>query len=1094
MKRATWRTPVRPFVGRAEELESLQDALREASAGRGSLVLVTGEPGIGKTRLMHELGRLASAADLRVLTARCWEEGGAPAYWPWIQVVREAGGEFERLTPRASATAQDSVDPDSARFTLFDAVARFLHHVADEHPLLLLIDDLHAADTPSLLLLRFMGEAIAWSRILVVGSYREGERRVHESAEHFAELVRVAGRILLRGLTLDEVEMYLAAITGTKPANSMSARLHAVTGGNPFFLGEVVALCSADELLEDAGESARDPMLRLPEVDRALIRRRIDDLSQEAVSVLRVAAVIGREFNVRLLHRISRLGAGRLLDVLAEARDSGVIVEGLPGEHYSFVHELVRETLYGELPAARRLELHLRIGRVLEELSGEARDQHMSEIAHHLAAAAPLGEVAKAVDYLVRAGDRAARLLAYEEAAAHYRRALALSSEGEESSAERRCDLLLRLGDCEWRAGDTRAVSTRFEEAARLARELGNADMLARAALGHVVGLGGFLITARYEGATGIGLLEEALAALPERDSVLRVLLLARLSAELWSPHEVERRAALSRAAIEMARRLGDAEALAAALQSSHWALGGPERVGERLASAEEMLEVARKTGSSETAFRAHNARVHCLLELCDGAGIDAEVEAMTQLSERIRQPFYAWHVVCLRAIRAILDGRFADAERLSDGALAQARVRHSEIAAYVFRYGQLLTIRWAQGRFGEVRETIREHGDRFPWISHWREAFAASELADHAGARAEIERYARGDFGELARDSFWLLHLCALAEACVLVEDSRRGARLYELLLPFADRNAVSVIEQPFGPVALRLGMLARLLRLWKEADRHFAAALARCELLGARAIRARVLLEHASALAARGEPADRGRLEARLDEAAQLCDELVMPGLSERVAALRQEPLTAQAADAALFQREGEFWTISFRGDTFRLRDLKGLRYIALLLGAPGQEIHVSELVQAAEGRQARPVDRDLLEAGWSPSLPSGAGPLLDARTKEAYRSRLRDLDEDLEEARSWADNERVALIEEEIDAVTGELARAVGFGGRDRQLSSPEERGRVSVTKTVRSAIKAIDRQCPALARHLTASIKTGRLCSYGPPAEAPPRWDL
>jgi eukaryotic-like serine/threonine-protein kinase len=1081
MTQATWRTPVRPFVGRAQELETLHDALLEAGAGRGSLVLTSGEPGIGKTRLMQELGKLASVADWRVVTARCWEEGGAPAYWPWIQIVRDAGGEFERLTPPAREGAPD---PDSARLRLFDAVVRFLGDAAAERPLLLLIDDLHGADAPSLLLLRYLGEATAWSRILAVGSYRERDRRVHEFAQLFAQLVRVARRIPLRGLTADEVEMYLAAITGAKPSSAVTARLHGVTGGNPFFLGEVLALRRTDELLAAAGDT---PMPRLPEEVRVLIRHRIDGLSPEAVSVLRVAAVIGREFNARLLHRISGLSGGRLMNLLADATDAGVIVEGVPGEDLSFVHELVRETLYEDLPAARRLELHLRIGRVLEEFRGGDPDRHLSAIAHHLAVAAPLGDAAKAVDYLVRAGDRAARLLAYEEAAEHYRRALQLFTEGEAGSAERRCDLLLRLGDCEWRAGDTRAVSARFEEAARLARDLGNAEMLARAALGYVVGLGGFLVTARYEGATGIGLLEEALAALPERDSVLRVLVLARLSVELWSSHEVERRVALSRAAIEMARRLGDAEALAAALHSSHWALGGPEMVGERLARADEMLDVARETGSNEIAFLAHNARVHCLLELCDGEGFDAEVEAMTQLSERMRQPFYSWHVVCLRAIRAILDGRFAYAEGLAEDALGLARVRQSEIATYVFRFGQTLTIRWTQGRLGEVRDTIREHGERFPWIPRWREALAAAELADHSAARAEIARYARRDFGDLPRDSFWLLHLCALAEACVLVGDSRRGARLYELLCPFADRDVVSVIEQPFGPVALRLGMLARLLRLWGEAEHHFVAALARCELLGARAIRARTLLEYAGALAARGEPADRGRLEAMLDEAALLCDELALPALSERVAEMRRGPLAEQTA---LFRQEGELWTISFGGETFRLRDRKGLRYIALLLAAPCREIHVLELVQAAEGRQARPMDRDLLEAGLSPSLPGGAGSWLDPEAKEAYRRRLHELDE----ARRSADPERVTVIDDEIDALTDELGRAVGLGGRDRQLHSPGERGRVSVTKTVRSAIRAIDRQCPALAEHLTASIKTGRLCSYAPPAEAPPRWAL
>jgi hypothetical protein len=1077
MSRATTRTPVRPFVGRAQELENLRDALEEGAAGRGSLVLITGEPGIGKTRLMQEFAKVASLADWRVLIARCWEEGGAPAYWPWIQIVRDLGGEFERLGARERESAQPTLDPENARFALFDAVTRFLVDAAGERRLLLVVDDLHGADTPSLLLLRFLGEGIAQTPILVLGSYREGERRVRESPELFAALVRIARRLSLRGLSLQEVEAYLTSVIGARPPSSLSARLHQVSGGNPFFLGQIVLLRRADELV-GADEASGDPLLRVPEEVRALIRRRIAGLSREAASVLHVAAVIGREFDVRVLQGVSRLSRGRLLDVLAEAADAGVILEGLPGEHYSFVHELVRGALYEDLPAARRLGLHLQIGGVLEGLSGTDLDRNLSEIAHHLALAAPLGDVPKAVDFLVRAGDRASAMLAYEEAAADYQHALALLDEDEKETMERRCRLMLLLGDSQWRAGDTRGVGASFEEAARLARELGDPELLAQAALGYEIALGGFLFTARYEaGRTGIALLEEALATLPESDSSLRAHVLARLAFELWSPAEVERRVALSRSAIEMARRLGDAEALAAALHSSHWAFGSPDLVEERLARADEMLEVAARVGSPEIAFRARNARVHALLELCDGRGSDAEIAAMIDLAERLNQPFYSWHVLCLQTIRAILDARFADAERLADEAFGLARVRHSEVAAYVFRYGQPFTIRWAQERLGEVQDVVREHSERYPWISHWREAFLAAELGDRGAARSELERHAGRDFGDLPHDSFWILHLCGLAEACVLSEDSRRGADLYGLLLPFADRNAVSVIQQPFGPVALRLGMLATMLGRWDEAEGHFRTAVERCRRLRSRAFNARILSEHAKMLLARGEKGDERRAAQLLHDAGELRVELGIEAPPER-------PVAA-ASSSASFRREGDFWTIVYGSRTLRLRDVKGLRYLAFLLGSPGKEVHVLELARAADG------------ASGGRIRPASFGcdePMLDAQAKTAYRRRLDSLSEDLQEARDWGDPERVAQIEAEIDALTGELARAAGLGGRDRAIASPAERARVSVTKAIRTAIKAIGRQSPELGAHLTASIHTGRFCSYAPPGEAPPRWRL
>ncbi len=657
-------SPTRPFVGRMKELHELRSTLEEASSGHGSLVLVTGEPGIGKTRLMQEFAGTASDQGWHVVVGRCWEEGGAPPYWPWIQVVRAAGGEFERLAePPSDSFAAPSADPESVRFRLFDAVTRYLVETARDRPLVIVVDDLHAADAPSLLLLSFLGGAIADSRLLVLGSYREGERRVHELATLFGELVRVGRRVSLRGLSTDEVEAYVARVAGDA-SRPDAAKLHAITGGNPFFLGEVMRLLAAGGLVGEAAEAVRDPMLRVPEEVRSLIRRRVAGLSHEAISSLDVAAVIGREFDFRVLERTSRLRPARLLDVVAEAVETGIVLEGPATGRYTFVHELVRETLYEDLPPSRRLELHLLIGRVLEELSRGEPDPPLTEIAHHLALAAPLGDVEEACDYLLRAGDRASGLLAYEEAAAHYRRALELLGTAEEPSAERRCELLLRLGDANWRAGDAGAARASYEEATEVARHLGAGELLARAALGYVTALGGFILFARFEaGTTGVGLLQEALAAIPETDSALRVQLLARLAAELCAAREpVERRLAFSEQAIEVARRLDDPEALVTALHSRYWALTTPELVQERLAHTEEMVRVARETANIETEFLAHNARFHCFLELCDGRALDAEIEAIGQFAERTQQPFYRWHSTCLRAIRATLDGRFADA------------------------------------------------------------------------------------------------------------------------------------------------------------------------------------------------------------------------------------------------------------------------------------------------------------------------------------------------------------------------------------------------------------------------------------------------
>ena len=536
-----------------------------------------------------------------------------------------------------------------------------------EAPTLILLEDLHAADEPSLLLLRFLGDAIGGSRILLVGSYRDGEPRVRELARHFSSLARAGRRITLRGLSAEEVETYVARVAGMEAARSLAAQLAATTGGNPFFLGELLRSIDAD-----------DSTMRIPEEVRAVIRHRIDGLSPEAATLLQLAAVGGRTLDLAVLEGMSRLTPSLLVEAVGESVEAGVLVEEIEEPGPAFAHELVRATLYEDLSTRRRHELHLGMGTMLEELAAGDLDRRLSEIAHHLASAAPLGDVHKAVDFLERAGDRAEMLAAYEEAARHYRRGLQLLGTDEQGADRRRCGLLMRVGDASWRAGDGKSARASFEEAIALARRLDDGALLARAALGYVTALGGFLFYSRFEvGETGTALIADALAALPEEDSLLRATLLSRLAVELFSANEpVERRATIIDEAVAMARRLGDVRTLVTAFHARHWALAGPDRVLERLGHSEEMLNAATRAADREMEFLAHNARVHCFLELGDGPALDHEIEAMAAIAGHIRQPFYVWHTACLRVVRAILDGRFEAAEELARAALETGRLR----------------------------------------------------------------------------------------------------------------------------------------------------------------------------------------------------------------------------------------------------------------------------------------------------------------------------------------------------------------------------------------------------------------------------------
>jgi tetratricopeptide (TPR) repeat protein len=539
------------------------------------------------------------------------------------------------------------------------------------------------------------------------------------------------------------------------------------------------------------------------------------------------------------------------------------------------------------------------------------------------------------------------------------------------------------------------------------------------------------------------------------------------------------------------------------ALHGRHWATLSPDHVDVRLANAAEMLDIAATVDDEEMAFLVRHARLHAFLERCDVGGVDAELEAMAQVAERIRQPFYQWHIASMQAMRALLDGRLDEAERLARRTL-DAGLRPSVHMTYMYEHALMIAIRWQQGRLREWRERVRAHGDRYPSVARWRDALAAAELSDERMARAEVERHARSGFGDLARDGLWILHLCALAEACVLIGDRQRAAQLYDLLLPYGERNAVSLSTVPFGPVALRLGMLAALLERWEEAERHFEAAMECCSRLGARAVTARVLYERSRMLLARGPGGGHARAVELLTQAQAICRELDLPGISKRVMALAASvaqpgrPEGVQAAAHAVFRREGDYWTLAYRGELARLRDAKGLGYLACLLRHPGRELHVLELVREVEGSSAEPAQglrrADAVVAALGSSRLDEADPLLDAQAREAYRRRLLELEEDLEEARSWNDSERAARAEQEMDALTAELVRAAGLGGRGRALATPAERARVSVTKATRTAIRTVGRHCPALGDHLAASVRTGRFCSYAPPGEAPPAWSL
>ncbi|MEE8346454.1 MAG: AAA family ATPase, partial [Dehalococcoidia bacterium] len=889
-------------------------------SGRGRLLMLVGEPGIGKTRTSEELATYAGLRSAQVLWGRCYEGEGAPAYWPWVQVVRSYVHDrdpkelMSEMGPGAADIAQvvsevgerlpglpapPTLEPDQARFRLFDSITTFLKNASKSQPIVLVLDDLHWADKPSLLLLQFLARELRGARLMVLATYRDVElRREHPLADALGELSRegLSQRILLRGLSERDVARFIEITAGMSPPEALVEAVYRETEGNPFFVNEVVRLLVADGRLERP-EEVKSWSVTIPQGVREVVGRRLNHLSKECNGVLTVASVIGREFGLDALERVSDVTGDRLLEALEEAVAARVVAE-MPRAvgRYSFTHALIRETLYEELGTTRRVRLHRQIGEVLETLHGDNVEPHLAELAHHFSESVQGGDVDKAINYATRAGERATSLTAYEDAAGHYQMALQALEAKDKPDEAQRCELLLALGEAHARAGDTPRARGTFQAAADIARKLGAAEHLARAALGFG---GEFLVVemGRVDESL-ITMLQESRDALGEEDSALRARVLARWANELYFSDAIEQRVSLSQEAVEVARRVGDLTALAYAVRAKTVFIWEREVVDESLADAIEILRLAEEAGHKTIALDAHSSRIYGLLTLGDINAVDAEIEAYARLAEELRQPAYLWFAALFRTMRALLDGRFEEGERLAMEAFAIGQRAQGPNAAMWFG-AQLNSVRSAQGRLGELEAGTKSYVEQYPAIPVWRVvlAFNYSESGREAEARREFERLAGNEFADLPRDGNWLPGIVLLCSVCAFLGDGDRAATLYDLLLPYAGQNVlVGAAVSCLGSTSFYLGLVAATMSRWGDAERHFEDALEMNTRMGARSYLAQSQQAYADMLLTRDGPGDREKALELLAQALDTAQELGMKPVVEQALALK---LQAQGID---------------------------------------------------------------------------------------------------------------------------------------------------------------------------------------------------
>ena len=644
------------------------------------------------------------------------------------------------LGPPASPPSAIRVDAGTERQRLFDALAALLAELAAGAPLLLVFDDLHWADSPTLQLLSHLMRAPQPRRAMFLGTYRDAELdEGHPLPDLIASLRRdgMLTHVPLEGLAPAEVAELVAALGAEAPSPDFVSALHGETEGNPFFVEEVVrhlreSAGGLDADLEDAG---------VPDGVREVTSRRIARLPTSAREAMQVACVIGREFDFGLLEALGPLTGDELVSALDAAVAARVLreVDGRVGR-YAFAHALVRATLYDGLSSLRRARLHSRVGETILMRHQDDLGPWLPQLARHFERAAPVEGPARAIDFALAAGRRADRQLAWEEAALHYRGALRARQATSAARDRTGGELLLALGASEERAGleQARASRSRPRSTSRASSTTRCCSPARRSA-----SRGRGRRSGREDPAV-VAVLEEALAALGEEDSPLRARLLARLSLELYYAGQPERRMALSEEAVALARRIGDPATLASALDARHYVLWRPENVEERLEVAAELRRIAEEVGDLELELEGAGWTVVDLLELGDVAGADVQIEAAAALAAVVHRPLYLWWTSLFRCTRAQLSGEFAEAERLAGETLAIGQRGHAENALHYYAMA-MFNIRREQGRLGEVEDAVAGFIEMYPAIPAWRctQALMHVELGRPERAREVFETVA---------------------------------------------------------------------------------------------------------------------------------------------------------------------------------------------------------------------------------------------------------------------------------------------------------------------------------------------------------------
>ncbi|MDT4964640.1 MAG: hypothetical protein QOF87_4287 [Pseudonocardiales bacterium] len=1069
------------FVGRGAPRQRILAAHQESLARGARLVLVSGEAGIGKTSLLAEATRDMTQQAASVAWGTCWDAERAPGYWPWVQVLRVLAGpagdlatevsdadraELGRLVPEMlpdTVAAAEMPDSDRARFRLFDAVARCLERVARHQPLVVVIDDLQWADSSSLWLLDFVVRAHRPVPLLLLGAYRHDELRA-DTAQLLAGLGSRADHIRLGGLSPAEVRALIAGTSGTDVAERWGADVHRRSGGHPFLVREL-----AYTLTTQPPESASAPAV--PGAVHDLIVGRIHGLTPDCQRLLDAAAAGGNDIHIDVLADVLTLTPSAIATQVEEAIRAGVLSPAAQPGQARFAHDLYRETIYADLATPARLSLHQSFGAALERRHQRGGTVFAGEVARHFTAAAAVDGPDRAIRWALLAGREDRDRLAFSEAAAQLARVrIGLDAAAVHVPGDQLVDLLASQADAESRAGEPARARELLREAHAGAVRIDDPERLAAVALG-LQRIGARFAMPRDE---VIAFLEEARTAVAGQSPALEAQVSASLARELHHsiPRDRARALPMSQHALALARGLDDPSTLAACLLARHDVLWTPGTGAERIDVAREIVALAERSGDVERRSEGLLLAANALLET-GSPGFRDDLDAFLDLESRLGQPRHDYLALTRRAALAIMDGSLEEGERLVfDAAALGDRIGEPDTGNV--RMSQLLELARARGEPGQLRATAELAVAWWVGVPSHAHAVAAGLLAeagDLDGARRHLDTVLELGIWHQDHSYLWSVFVGGLTVTAARLADHSLSRQLLAELTPLAASCGVNGAVVCFmGSHAHWAGVAAASIGQIDDAKTFLLRAATVHRRLGARAWEAASCAELALLL----KPAEAAVHRQR---ATALAVELSLFGVAKRLN-ISLGDVTAAPADGsvtAALCRDSDLWHIAYRGRTAQVRDVKGLRDLAALLSRPGQDVHVLDLVASAIGTRDR------------------TDPVLDSRARAEFRRRIGEVDDDLAEAETHHDLERITVLKTERDALYAELRHATGHAGKDRGLGPDTvERARKAVTARIRDSIRRIAAALPELGTHLDRSITTGTFCRYEPTDL--PIWDL